>query len=313
MKLKRAFTLIELLVVIAIIAILAAILFPVFARAKLSAKKTADLSNCKQLGIAVQMYLTDYEDMYPSANFRIAADGSSSQGEVHWSYLINPYVKSAQLWVNPADEVKGWAPTCYPPGNNGAGAPPGQVSNCATAGYGSGIYTLQVPRISYTANQLLMPRKRNSTDTSQNVRATIVEEVSGTILIAPMPSKLACIMGTDGEYRTYRPTLGVRSSTSFSDNLSDAPAPGVALWAITVAEANSVFVCNNGTAPPNSPLRYTSSGRYDGGNNYVFADTSARFKNFNATLNVNNFLWGKVAYSLNKLPIIDRATGLSVP
>lgn len=63
---KRAFTLIELLVVIAIIAILAAILFPVFAQAKLSAKKTTSLSNCKQLGMALQMYVSDNDDVTPS-------------------------------------------------------------------------------------------------------------------------------------------------------------------------------------------------------------------------------------------------------
>jgi len=64
---RRAFTLIELLVVIAIIAILAAILFPVFAKAKEAAKKSADLSNQKQLGLAVQIYLSANEDVYPLA------------------------------------------------------------------------------------------------------------------------------------------------------------------------------------------------------------------------------------------------------
>ena len=63
---KRAFTLIELLVVIAIIAILAAILFPVFAQAKLAAKKTADLSNIKQLGTALAIYMNDNDDLYPA-------------------------------------------------------------------------------------------------------------------------------------------------------------------------------------------------------------------------------------------------------
>src|SRR5215217_67863 len=62
---KRAFTLIELLVVIAIIAILAAILFPVFAQAKEAAKKTATLSNAKQLGTAMLIYESDYDDCMP--------------------------------------------------------------------------------------------------------------------------------------------------------------------------------------------------------------------------------------------------------
>lgn len=63
---KKAFTLIELLVVIAIIAILAAILFPVFAQAKQAAKKTTSLSNCKQLGVALQIYVSDNDDVTPS-------------------------------------------------------------------------------------------------------------------------------------------------------------------------------------------------------------------------------------------------------
>src|SRR5678816_3817185 len=66
---RRGFTLIELLVVIAIIAILAAILFPVFAQAKAAAKKTACLSNNKQIGIALYMYLTDFDDLLPMANY----------------------------------------------------------------------------------------------------------------------------------------------------------------------------------------------------------------------------------------------------
>jgi len=62
---SSGFTLIELLVVIAIIAILAAILFPVFAQAKMAAKKTQDLSNAKQLNLAIQMYGGDYDDTNP--------------------------------------------------------------------------------------------------------------------------------------------------------------------------------------------------------------------------------------------------------
>ncbi|MBC8065342.1 MAG: prepilin-type N-terminal cleavage/methylation domain-containing protein, partial [Chlorobia bacterium] len=64
MNKSRAFTLIELLVVIAIIAILAAILFPVFAQAKAAAKRTSELSNIKQLGMGAQIYLADYDDVW---------------------------------------------------------------------------------------------------------------------------------------------------------------------------------------------------------------------------------------------------------
>ena len=66
---SRAFTLIELLVVIAIIAILAAILFPVFAQAKAAAKRTACMSNMKQVGIGLYLYVQDADDALPMANY----------------------------------------------------------------------------------------------------------------------------------------------------------------------------------------------------------------------------------------------------
>ncbi len=76
---KRAFTLIELLVVIAIIAILAAILFPVFAQAKVAAKKTADLSNLKQIGTATQIYMGDSDDLCP-------LEAGWNQAGTTWNY-----------------------------------------------------------------------------------------------------------------------------------------------------------------------------------------------------------------------------------
>jgi len=84
----RAFTLIELLVVIAIIAILAAILFPVFAQAKESAKDTADLSNAKQMGLAMLMYATDFDDAFPLHG------RSDNSGWDVWCGMIQPYTKN---------------------------------------------------------------------------------------------------------------------------------------------------------------------------------------------------------------------------
>jgi len=114
MNSKKAFTLIELLVVIAIIAILAAILFPVFAQAKLAAKKTSSLSNVKQLGLAIQMYLNDYDDRYLPA-FNGATPGgawgeySSAGVDLHilWDINIQPYVKSINLFFSPVDSEAG--------------------------------------------------------------------------------------------------------------------------------------------------------------------------------------------------------------
>jgi len=93
---SKAFTLIELLVVIAIIAILAAILFPVFAQAKEAAKKTQCLSNMKQIGTAMMMYLNDNEDVYPLAQRSPSMDEYSGTDytPVPWNYVVNPYVKN---------------------------------------------------------------------------------------------------------------------------------------------------------------------------------------------------------------------------
>ena len=100
---RRGFTLIELLVVIAIIAILAAILFPVFAQAKEAAKKTACLSNQRQTGLASAMYVADHEDVYPQIYPQVAplpwetrVEGPDPypdpDGDIY--YILKSYTKS---------------------------------------------------------------------------------------------------------------------------------------------------------------------------------------------------------------------------
>ena len=98
---KRGFTLIELLVVIAIIAILAAILFPVFARAREKARQTACLSNLKQLGLSVIMYANDYDETYP-LEFSITAN-PATQAPYTWPNRLMPYLRNTQLFKCPSD------------------------------------------------------------------------------------------------------------------------------------------------------------------------------------------------------------------
>ena len=93
---KKAFTLIELLVVIAIIAILAAILFPVFARAKEAAKKTVSIAQMRQLSAAVMMYASDYDDYFPPASMRSL---DITAAPIIWPTLLDPYVKNAEILV----------------------------------------------------------------------------------------------------------------------------------------------------------------------------------------------------------------------
>lgn len=103
---QKAFTLIELLVVIAIIAILAAILFPVFAQAKLAAKKIRATAQMKQVGTGTMIYMTDYDDKYPP-KLRIGFGPADGGGDPHhsmtWDDLIQPYLKNWQILVSTED------------------------------------------------------------------------------------------------------------------------------------------------------------------------------------------------------------------
>lgn len=315
---KKAFTLIELLVVIAIIAILAAILFPVFAQAKLAAKKTADLSNTKQLGTAMQIYIGDWDDVFPVANHRNSEPGLEGQ-EIHWSWMLAPYVKNEQIFVSPGDKNGGWAPGCFNQANNnrGFGIPGGQTNGCAQQGYPAGVFTAQVARLSYIGNQLLMPRKRQATDTATAVSATQVDNVSGTILLSAMSDGAFCMQrDPGGEFRTYRNALGIARSGQRDFSGTQLPAAGdLPFEAISRNTLQQVWACNAGVRVTGSldlTIRYANSGRFGNGNNYVFADTSAKFREAYSTFNPNQYMWGTIAYSLGGSQVINPLTGLPV-
>lgn len=129
MRLRNGFTLIELLVVIAIIAILAAILFPVFSQAREKARQTACLNNAKQQGLAFMMYQGDYDETYPLGFGREGATGAwlwnrfhatphdwrssvpigsplHQAYQVHWSNSVQPYIKNDGVYVCPSATMR---------------------------------------------------------------------------------------------------------------------------------------------------------------------------------------------------------------
>jgi len=153
---RRAFTLIELLVVIAIIAILAAILFPVFARAREQARKTTCLSNLKEIGLASLMYVQDYDEQFPwlmmDGRNQDTATGLSKQMPftptypiqlngirgLFMEYKFQPYVKNYQLFACPT--LKADAPIM--------GADGGVMNEYGSYGYAyGGVGAIPSPRM----------------------------------------------------------------------------------------------------------------------------------------------------------------------
>lgn len=148
---RSAFTLIELLVVIAIIAILAAILFPVFAQARESARKISCLSNTKQMGTGAVLYVQDYDEMFPCNSWDTPPIGTrdTDSGDpnypaaFNWMWKVMPYIKNRQIFICPSDpNPKHWA-TGYDAANPascddawGIPTPISYVSNPQLMGYG---------------------------------------------------------------------------------------------------------------------------------------------------------------------------------
>jgi len=104
---KRGFTLIELLVVIAIIAILAAILFPVFARARENARKSSCQNNCKQLVLGFKQYINDFDERYPMVAVTSNNASTSYAPPYGWADALQPYIRNTQVYQCPSDTAEG--------------------------------------------------------------------------------------------------------------------------------------------------------------------------------------------------------------
>ena len=323
----KAFTLIELLVVIAIIAILAAILFPVFAQAKESAKKAACLSNTKQMGLAVQMYLQDADDTYsPGYYYRnpFASGNLDATGIEQWSGFCQPYIKNWRIFVCPSDADGGIAPTNWddtPGGGNNLGQGGGGSVSFTP---GTGMQDNQAPRMSYTANEAIMPRPRGGiggvlVGQPQNVvSATALDNVANTIQATEFTKYKNAVSGTGPggtTNKSHRPTDAFTMNTAGTapydvSSVMTPPIYGVspdAAAVIFAAQPTAPF--GGGTYPH---LIYVNSGRHSGDklDNFIFCDGHAKTINIMATLDCNSFKWGTHAWNQGGVQVTCAATGL---
>jgi prepilin-type N-terminal cleavage/methylation domain-containing protein/prepilin-type processing-associated H-X9-DG protein len=190
---RSAFTLVELLIVIAIICLLAAILFPVFALARENARRSACLSNMKQIGLSMQMYLSDYDETYVPT---ILADTNvSATNPYGWADALYPYTKSVQLFQCPSDK----RPPCAP--GNGSPVDPKEQhlkpsDTTVTCGY-----------TDYIMNAGFSGVAANGSGTVTGVRASRVASSAQTLLFTDARGNLTRLVAngcrtTGGASRT---------------------------------------------------------------------------------------------------------------
>ncbi|RYG87947.1 prepilin-type N-terminal cleavage/methylation domain-containing protein [bacterium] len=263
---RKAFTLIELLVVIAIIAILAPILFPVFAQAKLAAKKTQDLSNLKNLGTGSLIYSGDTDDYFPRNDYRLPT--RQTYFPITYREIIGPYVKngiskytyvttdgtSAEL----ADKDIWNSPTA-PPGRYGYGAngaifPSGQVWNIDNGG--NVVYNDQMADGTATGKAA-----------APSVSQTQLPRVANTLMLTTLG--ISSQYGTPGSANVYMQS-GLYWWQGASANIVGATIPKK--WD---ADANDDYSGDITKSGPSSALpRF----RYNDSANVVWADGHAKSK-----------------------------------
>jgi prepilin-type processing-associated H-X9-DG protein/prepilin-type N-terminal cleavage/methylation domain-containing protein len=334
---SAGFTLVELLVVILIIALLVAMLMPALARAQAMARSASCMNNLRSVGLSLHIYQVGSGGYFPSAYNYINGD-TSGGGYWHWSMITTPddykdtparnparYPAFAPEWVCPSHSVGGFAPTNFTTWRIPS-PPPGQVTQTA------GLDDRQVPRLSYVVNEAIMPRKKFSaahdnnplsTATNRNLRLVRSEEIDNpvsTILVAEFSDSPNCIYGSSigggDAYKSHRPTNAIKTepyavtggtSDIFDGELYDSKIIGKRLYKLTVAEAEKAIndvLADRALGATSHHISYINPRAHPNGSNYLFVDGHVAQYTLQETLQPQNYMWGKRAYSCSDKPLI---------
>jgi prepilin-type N-terminal cleavage/methylation domain-containing protein/prepilin-type processing-associated H-X9-DG protein len=275
---SAGFTLIELLVVIAIIAILAAILFPVFAQAREKARAISCLSNLKQIGLGLYMYVEDYDEMMPTAFAAVAPINGGDPGcPIDYESQIEPYVKNQQLYKCPSDGTARNGDNCFWNGNNGV--PAGAGANMVTGkqlrsyGYVGNLNTAQYdadPSNPNNCGQGACPDPNTGLSAWGNGYSIAgIDQVADTVALVESYAQDSAT-GTDGFYGSAWGDLFTNCDTYKLAGRNFPPVPGSS-DDYKGAACNGIYNGINGGVNVARPLRgHTGTG------NYAFADGHAK-------------------------------------
>jgi prepilin-type N-terminal cleavage/methylation domain-containing protein/prepilin-type processing-associated H-X9-DG protein len=255
---SKAFTLIELLVVIAIIAILAAILFPVFARAREKARQTQCAGNLKQLGLAVLQYIQDYDELPMCGLYYVPNDACGNRSGIGWAGQLYPYVRSPDVFSCPDDPYYGqdnlnvWASTGGPGTRVAYAYNPNLVWGTFCGGFNS-YAALSTTQLNAPAMTVLFSEISNQRWGGQGA-----QDITNGEAVAYAQSTIMSAVSNGVSWNNYGNTVGGYNNGFYNE-----------AGALGCVASNPGYI--GGTTPMGSDTK-NPNGRHTDGSNFAFWD-----------------------------------------